>query len=171
VAVVGHVERFLDRGVAAADHRHLLAPVEEAVASGAGGHPLALQPFFGRQVQPFRLCTRGDHDGVAGVDGAAIANHPERALREIDVDDMVPHHPGADMFRLCLHLLHQPRTLDHVAEAGIIFDVGCDGELPTRLHPLDHDRRHAGAGSIDCSGQARGTGAEDEHTGGMGRGH
>ena len=32
VAMVGEVQRFLDRGVAAADHRHLLAAIEEAVA-------------------------------------------------------------------------------------------------------------------------------------------
>ena len=43
MAVVGHVERFLDRGVAAADHHHLLAAVEEAVAGRAGGDALALQ--------------------------------------------------------------------------------------------------------------------------------
>src|SRR5215210_1652458 len=32
LAVSGHVEGFLDGGVAAADHRHLAASVEEAVA-------------------------------------------------------------------------------------------------------------------------------------------
>jgi hypothetical protein len=36
LAVVGHVDGFLDGGVAAADHRHLLAAIEEAVAGGTG---------------------------------------------------------------------------------------------------------------------------------------
>jgi hypothetical protein len=65
MAVIGHVDRFLDRGVAAADHRHLLAPVEEAVAGRAGGDPPALQMLLGRQVQPFRLGPGRDHDAVA----------------------------------------------------------------------------------------------------------
>ena len=33
---MGEEERFLDRGVAAADHHHLAVLVEEAVAGGAG---------------------------------------------------------------------------------------------------------------------------------------
>jgi hypothetical protein len=44
--------------------------------------------------------------------------------------------------RLRLHLLHQPRPLDHVGEAGIILDIGGDGELPARLHALHHQRLH-----------------------------
>ena len=44
---VREVERFLDGGVAAADHRDLLAAEEEAVAGRTCGDPAALERFFG----------------------------------------------------------------------------------------------------------------------------
>ena len=43
VGEVGEEQRFLHRGVAAADHRDLLAAVEEAVAGGAGRNAEALE--------------------------------------------------------------------------------------------------------------------------------
>ena len=43
---VGEEQRFLDRGVAAADHQHFLAAIEEAVAGGAGGDAEALELLF-----------------------------------------------------------------------------------------------------------------------------
>ena len=62
------------------------------------------------------------------------------------------------MLGLGLHLLHEPGTLDDVAEAGIVFDVGRRGQLPARGDPLDEDRLEPGAGGVDCSriaGRAR----------------
>jgi hypothetical protein len=70
-----------------------------------------------------------------------------------------------------LHLLHQPGALDDVRETGIILDVGGDGELAARLHALDDDRSEAGAGRIDGGSEARRARSEDQHAGGMGRGH
>ena len=84
---------------------------------------------------------------------------------------MVPHHLRADMLGLLLHLLHQPGALDDVGEAGIILDVGGDGELAAGLDALDDDRREAGAGGVDGGGEPGRAGAEDEHAGGVGRGH
>src|SRR3546814_14558135 len=49
VAVVGEVERFLDRGVAAADHDDLLAPLEKSVAGRTGRHALAAQFLLARK--------------------------------------------------------------------------------------------------------------------------
>ena len=46
VGMVREVERFLDRGVAAADHGDRLAAVEEAVAGGAGRYAAALVGSF-----------------------------------------------------------------------------------------------------------------------------
>ncbi len=47
---IGEEQRFLDGGVAAADHDHLLAAIEEAVAGGAGGDAEALELLLGRQA-------------------------------------------------------------------------------------------------------------------------
>ena len=52
VRVVRQVERFLDRGVAAADDDHALAAVKEPVAGGAGRDARALQRLLRRQAKP-----------------------------------------------------------------------------------------------------------------------
>src|SRR5690606_26926917 len=52
---VGEEQRFLDGGVAAADHQHLPAAVEEAVAGGAGGDAVSAEPLLALKLQPFRL--------------------------------------------------------------------------------------------------------------------
>src|SRR6185437_904513 len=117
MAVVGHVERFLDGGVAATDHRDLLAAVEEAVAGRAGRGAPALHMLFGRKAEPFRLSASRDHQGVGEILNAAVAGEAEGPPRKIDLADMVPYDLRADMLGLGLHLLDQPRTLDDVAEA------------------------------------------------------
>ena len=52
VGEIGEEQRFLGRGVAAADHRDLLAAEEEAVAGGAGRNAEALEFAFAGQAQP-----------------------------------------------------------------------------------------------------------------------
>ena len=47
-AMVGEVERLLDRGVAAADHDDVLAAIEEAVAGRAGGDAEAAELLLAR---------------------------------------------------------------------------------------------------------------------------
>ena len=70
---VGQEQRFLDRGVAAADHDHFLAAIEEAVAGRAGGDAKALELLLGRQVEPARLRAGRDDQRVGEIDVAAIA--------------------------------------------------------------------------------------------------
>ena len=84
VGVVGQVQRFLHRRVAAADHGNGLAAIEEAVAGGAGGDAAALQGLFRVEAKPAGLRAGGDDDGVGGVDVAGVALATERSRREID---------------------------------------------------------------------------------------
>jgi hypothetical protein len=58
------------------------------------------------------------------------------------------------MFGLGLHLLHQPRALDDIAEAGIVLDIGGDRQLPAGLQTLHDNRLHPGSCGIDCGGEA-----------------
>ena len=44
---ISEEQRFLDGGVAAADHQHVLVAIEKAIASGAGRNPEALELLFG----------------------------------------------------------------------------------------------------------------------------
>ena len=97
---------------------------------------------------------------------AAVALEHERAARKVDLVDVVPDHPRADMLGLGLHFLHQPRALDDVAEAGVIFDVGRRGQLAAGLDALDDDRRKPGARGVDRGGKAGGTRTEDEEASG-----
>src|SRR3546814_8971984 len=63
VAMVGQVQRLLDRGVAATDHHDLLAAIEEAVAGRAGRDALAAQFLLARNAEPFglRTCRADEH--------------------------------------------------------------------------------------------------------------
>ncbi len=146
---VGEKQRFLDRGVAAADHQYLFVLVEEAVAGGAGGDAVALELLLGRQIEPARLRAGGDDDRVCHISIAGVAVDVERPARKIDLVDVVGHQPRAHMHGLLLHLLHQPRALDHVGEARVVLHVGGDGELSAGLDAFDQDRLQHGAGGVD----------------------
>jgi hypothetical protein len=73
---VREIERFLDGRVAAADHDHVLAAVEEAVAGRAGRHAVAHVGLFALDAEPFRLGAGGDDQRVGGIDRAAVAGRP-----------------------------------------------------------------------------------------------
>ena len=163
--MVGEIERLFNRRIAAADHHDLLAAIEETIAGGAGRYALAAQFLLARNTQPARLGAGRDHQGFAFIDIARIAGRPERRARQVDVDDGVPQHAGADMFCLSLHFLHQPGPLDDIAETGIVLDISGDGQLPARLQPLDDDGLHPGAGAIDRGRKPCGAGTDDEHAG------
>ena len=68
VGEIGEEQRFLGRGIAAADHRDLLAAEEEAVAGGAGRNAEALEFAFAGQAQPVGAGAGGDDQRVGGVD-------------------------------------------------------------------------------------------------------
>ncbi len=162
---VGEEQRLLDRGVAAAEHGHLLALVEEAVAGGAGRYAVPLELLLRRQAEPARLGAGGDDQRIAGVDVAGVALQPERPARQVHAGDVVHDELGADVRRLRLHLLHQPGALDDLGEARIVLDVGGDGHLPARLHTLDDHRFQHCTGCIDGGRVAGRTGAEDDKLG------
>ncbi len=168
---IGEEQRLLDRGIAPADHQHLLAAIEEAVAGGAGGNAVALEFLLGRQLQPTRLSAGRDDHAVCEVVVAGLAVEPERPLREIDLAHVVADELGPDMLGLLLHLLHQPGALDDVGEAGIVLDIGGDGELAAGLDALNQDRLQHGAGGIDRSRIARRPGTDDDQLGAVDLAH
>ena len=131
--MIGKIKCLLDRGVTPADDHHLLPAIEETVARRARRNAFAAELHLARNAEPFGLRARGDHQRFALVNIAAVADRAERRPGQIDRHDRVPQHPGADMFGLRLHLGHQPRTLDNVAKAGVILDIGGDRQLPAGL--------------------------------------
>ncbi len=168
---LGEEERLLGRRVAAADDRHLLAPEEEAIASGARRNAKALVAVLAREAEPARHGAGTDDEGIAGVDVAAVAIAAERPPAEVGLDDGVGEHPHTDASRLFLHLLHQPRPLDHVGVAGVVLDIGGDRHLAARLQPLHDDRLGVGPRGVDRGGVAGRPGTDDQDLGVMRLGH
>src|SRR5262245_47950598 len=168
---IGEEQRLLDRGIAAADHQHVIAPIEEAIAGGASGYAIALEFLLGRQVEPARLGTGRNNHAVGEVVIAGIAIDSERAPAEIGSAHMVGNELGPDMLGLPLHLLHQPGALDDVGEAGIILDIGGDGELSAGLDALDQNRLQHGAGGIDRSRIAGSARTDDDELGSVSLAH
>ena len=163
VREVGQIERFLDGRIAAADHDHVLAAIEEAVAGGASGYAEALKLVLRGQAQPARLRTGGDDERVRQILVAAIAFQPERALGEVRLDNGVRGDLRAHMLGLGAHLFHQPRALDHFGEARVVLHIGGDGHLAAGLDAFDQQRFQHGAGRVDGRGVAGRTGADDDH--------
>jgi hypothetical protein len=168
---VRQVQRFLGRGIAAADHGDILAAEEEAVTGGAGGDAEARQLLLTRNAEPAGLGAGGDHQRVRQVDRAAIPRRAEGPAREVDVEDHILLDRRADMFGLGLHLFHQPGALDRLGEAGVVLDIGGDGQLAARLHAGDDQRREPRARGVDRRRVAGRAGADDEKLGLSGIGH
>ena len=160
--VTGKIHRLLDRRVAAADDADRHVAEKEAVAGGAGRHPESLEPLLAFQSQPAGAGARGDDKGIGGIAVAGIAEQGERPARKIGRDDGVGVGGGADVLGLLLHLLHQPRSLDDLGEAGVVLDIGGDRHLTARLEALDHVGLETGARGVDRRGKPGGTGTEDQ---------
>jgi hypothetical protein len=50
--------------------------------------------------------------------------------------------------------VHQLGAEDALGEAGVVLDVGGDGELAARAGALEHERREVGAGGVERGGVA-----------------
>mmetsp|Transcript_42323 Transcript_42323/g.99391 ORF Transcript_42323/g.99391 Transcript_42323/m.99391 type:complete len:275 (-) Transcript_42323:708-1532(-) len=160
---VGQVERLLDRGVAAADHAHLLAAVEEAIAGGAATDAAAHEGLLGLQAQVLGRGTGRDDQRVTGVD-AAVAGQGERALREVDRVDVIEHDLRLEALGVLLEALHQLRAL-HAHHVGRpVVDFGGRHQLAALGHAGDQRGLQVGAGGIDRRGVAGRAGAEDEQS-------
>ena len=119
--------------------------------------------LLARNAQPFGLGAGGDDQRIAGVLVPESPFSAERPDIEIDFGDDVVDDLGADMLGLLQHLLHQPRPLDRIGEAGIVLDVGGDHQLAALLQAGDQHRLQHGARGIDRRRIAGRTGADDEN--------
>jgi hypothetical protein len=162
---IGEEERFLNRGIATADDDILVVALKEPIAGGAGGDAKALEFLFAGNAEPLGLGAGSDDQSVAGIDGAAIAMQLERSHVEVNRDDEIVENARADMFGLRLHLLQEPGALDDIGIAGVIFDIGGDGELAAGLHALDDNGLKHGARCIDCRGVTGRAGPDDDDFG------
>ncbi len=159
---LGQEQSFLDRRIPAADHHDFLAAVEKAIAGGAGRNARALQCSFALQAEPFGLSSGGDDQGLGQPHRPGIAGQPEGPGRKVGGYDDVIHDFGADVRSLFPHLVHQPRALDDLREAGIVLDVGGDGELAARRQSGEQGRAQQSAGGVDRGSVTGGSRSHDQ---------
>ena len=157
------VQRFLDRRVAAADHRDRLAAIEKAIAGRAGRHALAAKGLFRGQPQVLRRGAGGDDQRIAGV-LAVIAEQAKGTLAQIDPIDMVEHDLGVESFRMAAHALHQRGSLQMLDIARPIVHIGGGHELAALLQAGDQHRIAIRPGRIDGRGVACRSRPQDEET-------
>jgi hypothetical protein len=130
---------FLHGRVAAADHDDVLIAEEEPVAGGAGAHAHAGQRLFAGHTQ---VPGRGAHreDDRAGVVGlVADRDRLDGSVQRHRVD-VLHAQIGTEAQGLLAHLVHQFRTRDAVAEAGVVLHL-CGGHQRTaELGAFEHQR-------------------------------
>src|SRR5712691_7056690 len=156
------VESFLHRGVATADHDDVEALEKETVARRTGADSVSFEALFVRETEILRVGTRGDDDGACLMRSVG-GPHRKGTFCKIDLRDVVVHKVGLESFRLLPPQLHEFRALDSAREARIVFDVRRDHELTSGRGTGDHERPQRGSGSVDCGGQARRSGADDDY--------
>ena len=169
--MVGEIKRLLDGGIAAADHRDVFAPEKETVAGRAGRNPEPLKGRLALEAEPARLGAGGNDDRLREIDVAPVPGAAERTTGEVDIGDQVVDQGRADIFRLKVHLLHQPGPLDHVGEPGVVLHIGGNRHLSADFEPGHQDRIERRARGVDGGGVPGGAGTDDQDFGVMGLGH
>ncbi len=158
---VREVQRFFDRGIAAADDRHVLAAIEESVARRARRHTLALERFFGRKAEILRGCARCDDQRIARK-CAGVANEFEWARAEPHRVNVIVNGLHVKAFDVLLHTLHQHGALQAFDVARPVVDVGRRRQLATDLDAGDQQRRKIGARGVERRGIAGRTGTQND---------
>ena len=161
LADIGQIKCFFHRRIAATDHSDLTVTVEKPVTGGTGGNTAAIKCCLTFKAKPAGLSTCGDNHAVCGQCLAAIKGDGKRPFGKINIGDKFIFDACPDIFSLLLHLLHQPRPLNNIGKAGIVFNIGGDGELTAGLQPCQHKRVQIGTGSINRRGQTGSTSADN----------
>ena len=171
VAAVDEVDLFCDAGqgkrirrggVAAAHHRHGLAPIGRAVAGGAIVNTLSCERFFAGNAQGTGRRAGGDDHRAALKDALA-------GVQRLDF-------PGkANLVHLCqlrhraealgalLHFFAQRKAVDAAFKAGVVVDLFRQRHLPAGGELLQHQHRKPASGGVQGGGVSGGAAADDDH--------
>ena len=163
IADAGQVEAFVHRGVAAADHHHILAAKEVAVAHGAVGNAASAELVLAGDAQLVVRAAGGDYQRPR-------AEIPLRGTHQLAVVVQVLHrfnlgelHFGAEALRLLVHLVGQRLALHALPEAGVVLNLVGNQQLPAGADAFNHQRGKHGAGGVQAGRQTGGAGAENHH--------
>ena len=149
-------------GVAAAHHRHGLAPIGRAVAGGAVVNAFADKRFLAGNAQGTGRRAGGDDHRAALKDALA-------GVQRLDP-------PGkANLVHLCqlrhraealgalLHFFAQRKAVDAAFKAGIVVDLLRQRHLPAGGELFQHQRGKSGTGGVQGGGVSGGAAADDDH--------
>ena len=158
----GEEEGFFTSRVTTADDGDWDVAVEGTIAGRAGGHAVAaVIMHLTRDAQMTGRGTGGDDHGLGLIGGFAALELLDRT-GEVDGVDTVPGELRAEAFGLALHVRDELVAIHAVDEAREVLDLGGRGQLATGLAALEHQRSEAGAGGVDCGGEAGAAGTEDK---------
>ena len=159
--VFGEEHRFLGRGEPAADHQHLTAGEELAVAGRAVGHAAA--GVFGFPFEPeLARAGTGGHQDAEGPQIAARGVHDLDIALHIQTGRLGAKELGAEILRLPAHRGRQRPTAGR-ADARIIDHFIGDGDLAAEIGLLQDQHAVARPGQIQARGQAGGAAADHNH--------
>jgi len=122
---------------------------------------MADEGLFAGQIEPARGRS-GSDDERARVDRLFAEVEGEGAFAEIDGREVRHFELGAEADGLLLHVFDELRTLDSFGPTRKVLDQRGDGELTAGLMSFEDEGLQVGAGSVDGSGQAGASGAEDD---------
>ena len=162
---------LFDGGIAPADDADLFSSIEVAVAGGARADAVAAERAF--SAEPSSRGPGGHDHGRARVvadraarrvaAGVVGGSHPERALREIHLEDGFPLGVGPEPLGLLSHQVHQIGAHDPVGEAGKIVDRRRQRQLSPGFLAFEYHRRQIGPRRVKRGRQARRTRTDHDH--------
>ena len=172
--------RFLECGIAAADHGNVVITEEEAVAGGTGRQTMTDEFGLPIEAQHDRLRTGGDDEGMGPIgrvgrigiaDPHAVGRSGKVDPADLDGLDLRPEALG-----LHAEVHHELGTHDPLGEPWEVLDVGGEHQLPAGLIAgragltLEHKRGKVRASGVDRRGEAGGAGADDDDVAYVGHG-
>ena len=149
-------------GIAAAHHRHGLAPIGRAVAGGAVVNAPANECLLAGNAQGAGCRAGGDDhraalkDALAGVQGL---DPPGKAC----LVDLRQLRHRTEALGALLHFFAQRKAVDAAFKAGIVVDLLRQPHLPAGGELLQHQRGKSGTGGVQGSGVSGGAAADDDH--------
>ena len=149
-------------GIAAAHHRHGLAPIGRAVAGGAIVNALSYERFFAGNAQGTRRRAGGDDHRAAlknTLAGVQRLDPPGKA----GLVDLRQLRHRAEALGALLHFFAQRKAVDAVLKAGVVVDLLGQRHLSAGRELFQYHYRKPASGGVQGGGASGGAAADDDH--------
>ena len=157
--VLSQEHGFLGRSESAANHQHLLAGEELAVAGGAVSHATACVFGLALEAQLARAGAGGDED-AEGLDVATRSVHGFDVAVHVKAGGLGGKEFSTEVLCLLAHGLGE-RTTRGAANSRIVDDLVGDGDLPAEIVFFENQHTVASAGQVQTRGKARRSATND----------